>query len=64
MSGKMSESKKECNECGTMYEGETCECSNKMYTMEEIEENVNLKSKAPLVSEQIQESLKWFKKII
>ena len=64
MSGKMMESKKECNECGEMYEGETCECGNKMYTMEEIEENIKLKSKAPLVSEQIQESLKWFKKII
>ena len=64
MSGKMSESKKECNECGNMYEGETCECSNKMYTMEEIHRNVKFKNKANLVSNQINESLAWFKKII
>ena len=64
MSGKMSESKKECNECGNMYEGETCECSGKMYTMEEISRNIKVKSKADLVSNEINESLKWFKKII
>jgi len=56
----------QCEQCGgEMREGEQCEqCATKSYTMEEIEENVKLKSKAPLVSEQIQESLKWFKKII
>ena len=64
MSGKMSESKHECKECGNMYEGDTCECSGKMYTMEEISKNVKVKSKANLVSNQINESLKWFKKII
>jgi len=62
--GKMYEEKSACNECGTeMKEGETCECG-KGYTMEEIEEGIKIKSKASLVQEQINESLKWFKKII
>jgi hypothetical protein len=62
--GKMYEEKNTCNECGTeMKEGETCECG-KGYTMNELEESVKLKSKAHLVQEQINESLKWFKKII
>ena len=82
--------KKQCNECGGLYEGEMCEqcssmtegeqceqcggemkegeqceqCSSKKYTMEEIEEGIKIKSKASLVQEQINESLKWFKKII
>jgi excinuclease UvrABC ATPase subunit len=48
-----------------MKEGEQCEqCSSKKYTMEEIEEGIKVKSKASLVQEQINESLKWFKKII
>lgn len=63
--GGMYEDKGTCNECGTeMKEGETCECGTKGYTMEEIEEGIKVKSKASLVQEQINESLKWFKKII
>lgn len=54
----------QCEQCGEMKEGETCECGTKGYTMEELEEGVKLKSKASLVQEQINESLKWFKKII
>ena len=55
-----------CEQCGTgLKEGEQCEqCGTKAYTMEELEENIKLKSKASLVQEQINESLKWFKKII
>jgi hypothetical protein len=54
-----------CEQCGgEMKEGETCECGTKGYTMEEIEESIKVKSKAYLVQEQINESLKWFKKII
>jgi hypothetical protein len=55
-----------CEQCGgEMKEGEQCEqCSSKKYTMEEIEEGIKVKSKASLVQEQINESLKWFKKII
>jgi hypothetical protein len=46
-------------------EGEQCEqCATKSYSMEEIEEGIKVKSKAYLVQEQINESLKWFKKII
>ena len=79
--------KKQCNECGGLYEGEMCECSGMYeaenceecggemkegetcecgtrYSMEEIEEGIKVKSKAYLVQEQINESLKWFKKII
>jgi hypothetical protein len=56
----------QCEQCGgEMKEGEQCEqCSSKKYTMEEIEEGIKVKSKASLVQEQINESLKWFKKII
>jgi hypothetical protein len=56
----------QCEECGgEMKEGEQCEqCSSKKYTMEEIEESIKIKSKASLVQEQINESLKWFKKIL
>ena len=62
--GKMYEEKSTCNECGTeMKEGETCECGTR-YSMEEIEEGIKVKSKASLVQEQINESLKWFKKIL
>jgi len=67
-----------CEQCSSMSEGETCEqcngemkegeqceqCASKKYTMEEIEEGIKVKSKASLVQEQINESLKWFKKII
>ena len=60
----MYESKSTCNECGTeMKEGEQCECGTR-YSMEEIEEGIKLKSKAPLVKEQINESLNWFKRIL
>jgi len=62
--GKMYEEKSTCNECGTeMKEGETCECG-KGYTMEELEESIKLKSKAPLVQENISESLNWFKRLL
>ncbi len=56
----------QCEQCGgEMKEGEQCEqCASKKYTMEEIEEGIKVKSKASLVQEQINESLKWFKKII
>ena len=54
-----------CEECGgEMREGETCECGTKGYTMNELEESIKIKSKASLVQEQINESLKWFKKIL
>ena len=53
-----------CEQCGEMKESETCECGTKGYSMEEIEEGIKVKSKAYLVQEQINESLKWFKKII
>ena len=54
-----------CEQCGgEMKEGETCECGTKGYSMEEIEESIKVKSKASLVQEQINESLKWFKKIL
>jgi hypothetical protein len=67
-----------CEQCSSMSEGETCEqcngemkegeqceqCGTKAYSMEEIEEGIKVKSKAYLVQEQINESLKWFKKII
>jgi hypothetical protein len=54
-----------CEACGgEMREGETCECGTKGYTMEELEEGIKVKSKASLVQEQINESLKWFKKIL
>ena len=55
-----------CEQCGTgLKEGEQCEqCGTKAYTMEEIEEGIKIKSKALLVQEQINESLKWFKKIL
>jgi len=54
-----------CEQCGSeVKEGETCECGNKGYTMNELEESIKVKSKASLVQEQINESLKWFKKII
>jgi hypothetical protein len=55
-----------CEQCGGgIKEGEQCEqCATKSYSMEEIEEGIKVKSKAYLVQEQINESLKWFKKII
>lgn len=54
----------QCEQCGgEMKEGEQCECGTR-YSMEEIEEGIKLKSKAPLVQEQINESLNWFKRIL
>ena len=55
-----------CEQCGGgIKEGEQCEqCSTKSYSMEEIEEGIKVKSKAPLVKEQINESLNWFKRIL
>jgi hypothetical protein len=74
--GKMYEDK--CNECGNgnMYEGKLCECGSgmnegecnecgtKMYTEEQIEEGIKLKSKKDSVIKEINESLNWFKKLI
>lgn len=63
-SGKMYEGEM-CEECGgEMKEGEMCECGSKGYTMEELEENVKLKSKSNMVMEDIDKSLDWFKKLI
>jgi hypothetical protein len=44
----------ECNECGD---------SNKEYTMEELEENVKVKSKTNLISEEINKSKDWFNRL-
>jgi len=58
---------KMCEECGgEMKEGEMCEkCgSGGKYTMEDLEENVKLKSKSNMVMEDIDKSLDWFKKLI
>jgi len=83
--------KKNCDECGMMYEGEMCEggmkgymeegktcetCGKELaegkmcecggagmkYSMEEIEESINIKSKKGQVYNQINESLDWFRK--
>jgi rRNA maturation endonuclease Nob1 len=55
----------QCEQCGgEVKEGETCECGTKGYSMEEIEESIKLKSKAPLVKEDISESLNWFKRLL
>lgn len=58
---------KMCEECGgEMKEGKMCEqCSSGgKYTMEDLEENVKLKSKSNMVMEDIDKSLDWFKKLI
>lgn len=52
--------KKSCNECGSMYEGEMCECGPTMYNEEQIEESIKIKSKKNQVIEQINESLNMF----
>jgi hypothetical protein len=52
--------KKTCDECGNMYEGEMCECGPTMYTEEQIEESINIKSKKNQIIEQINESLNMF----
>ena len=65
----------ECNECGNeMYEGKLCECGSGMnegecnecgvYSAEEIEEGIKIKSKRGSVIKEINESLNWFKKLI
>ena len=48
-----------------MNEGKMCECggSGMKYSMEEIEESINLKSKKSQVFNQINESLDWFRKL-
>jgi hypothetical protein len=52
-------------ECGSgMNEGECNECGTKMYTEEQIEESIKLKSKKDSVLKEINESLNWFKKLI
>jgi len=55
-----------CEECGgEMKEGKMCECgSGGKYTMEDLKENVKLKSKSNMVMEDIDKSLDWFKKLI
>ena len=52
--------KKTCNECGSMYEGEMCECGVSMYNEEQIEESIKIKSKKNQVIKQINESLNMF----
>ena len=63
---KMYENKSEvCEMCGgEMKEGRMCECggAGMKYSMEEIEESINLKSKKGQVYSQINESLDWFRK--
>lgn len=63
---KMYENKSEvCEVCGgEMKEGRMCECggAGMKYSMEEIEESINLKSKKKQVYNQINESLDWFRK--
>ena len=63
---KMYENKSEvCEVCGgEMKEGRMCECggAGMKYSMEEIEESINLKSKKGQVYSQINESLDWFRK--
>ena len=56
--------KKVCEQCGKeLAEGKMCECSEGMkYSMEEIEESINIKSKKGQVYNQINESLDWFRK--
>jgi hypothetical protein len=66
--------KKVCEQCSGMYEGTECSCGkkekneedlkNKEYTEEGIKESIKLPSKSKLVIEDINESKKWFKKIL
>jgi len=66
--------KKVCEECSGMYEGAECSCGkkekneedlkNEEYTEEGIKESIKLPSKSKLVIEDINESKKWFKKIL
>jgi len=52
---------KACEKCGKeLAEGKICECGSKMYTEEQIEESINLKSKKTQVIKQINESLNMF----
>ena len=52
---------KSCETCGKeLAEGKICECGSKMYTEEQIEESINLKSKKTQVIKQINESLNMF----
>ena len=52
---------KACEKCGKeLAEGKICECGSKMYTEEQIEESINLKSKKNQVIKQINESLNMF----
>ena len=55
---------KTCEKCGKeLAEGKMCECAEGMkYSMEEIEESINIKSKKGEVYNQINESLDWFRK--
>jgi hypothetical protein len=66
--------KKVCEQCSGMYEGVECSCGkkekneedlkNEEYTEEGIKESIKLPSKSKLVIEDINESKKWFKKIL
>ena len=52
-------------ECGSgMNEGECKECGNQLYTEDQIEESIKIKSKKDSVVKEINESLNWFKKLI
>lgn len=60
------EEKYMCEACGgEMNEGKMCECggAGMKYSMEEIGEGINLKSKKGQVYNQINESLDWFRKL-
>jgi len=70
--------KSRCNECGNLYEGDMCECGEEkemmedecnecgtgMYSEEQIEESIKIKSKKDSVVKEINESLNWFKRLI
>jgi hypothetical protein len=52
---------KTCEKCGKeLAEGNMCECGTSMYTEEQIEESINIKSKKNQIIEQINESLNMF----
>ena len=53
-----------CEQCSTIEENEQCEqCDVKEYTMDELEENVKVKSKVNLISEEINKSKDWFNRL-
>ena len=52
---------KTCEKCGKeLAEGNMCECGTSMYTEEQIEESINIKSNKNQIIKQINESLNMF----